>query len=502
MMQTQLEETAAAADSLSQTSIPEYHSVELHSGKVYCANCIHCKLIPAKADNGDYYVLRIRCSAGKWKKKLGEEKLYKYNTIIRQGERIKKYNKGGIIYAIINKQFSWRENMEVKTVAPLADYFKNIEDPRIDRKKLYPLNEVILITILAFMSLAEGWEDIEDFGNAKESWLRSLLKLEHGIPKHDVYRRVFVRLKPEQLEKCFMDWIKDMRIPVNREVIAVDGKTIRGSASTFECLKAAHVVSAWAQENRMVLAQVKTDEKSNEITAIPELLAMFALKGAIITIDAMGCQYKIANQIIKAEADYLFSLKGNQETLHDDVEEYFKDINFEKPEARIKVTTTHDVDHGRIERRAHAITDNVDWLIARHPAWNSIKSIAVIEGMRDINGVVSIERRYYVSSLPADPELLAFAARAHWGIENSLHYILDVAFREDACTIKRGNSPQNLNVIRKIALTLVRSDKESKKSIRKRLKLLAWSNEYFEKLLFRSDLAWITGQLNQASGQF
>jgi predicted transposase YbfD/YdcC len=385
--------------------------------------------------------------------------------------------------------------METKKIRPLADYFKAVEDPRIDRKKLYPLNEVLVITLLAFMSRAEGWEDIEDYGKAKEGWLRKFLKLENGIPCHDVYRRVFVRLKPEQIEGCFMAWVADMKIPVNREVIAIDGKTIRGSADRFAGLKAAHMVSAYATERRLVFAQVKTEEKSNEITAIPELLALFALKGGIITIDAMGCQYKIANQIVEAQADYLFSLKENQETLHDDVQEYFKDLDFTRPEPGIRVHTTHEVDHGRVERREHATTDDVSWLVTRHPAWETIKSIGVIEGRRETGGEVSTERRYYVSSLPADPELLAFAARAHWGIENSLHYVLDVAFGEDACRISRGNAPENLSVIRKIALTLVRSDKESKKSIKKRLKLLAWSDEYFEKLLFQADISALSLEL-------
>ncbi|GMO28067.1 MAG: hypothetical protein Ta2B_08680 [Termitinemataceae bacterium] len=167
--------------------------------------------------------------------------------------------------------------MGEKTIEPLAKYFTAIKDPRIDRKKLYPLDEIIIITILAFMSLAEGWEDIEDYGKAKKDWLKQFLKLEHGIPKHDVYRRVFARLKPEELEKCFSNWIQDMRLEIDKEVIAIDGKTIRGSANKFSCLKAAHMVSAYATDNRLVLAQVKTDEKSNEITAIPQLLGMFAL---------------------------------------------------------------------------------------------------------------------------------------------------------------------------------------------------------------------------------
>jgi predicted transposase YbfD/YdcC len=373
--------------------------------------------------------------------------------------------------------------MERNQVLPLAKYFKGIEDPRMDRKKLYPLDEVIVITVLAFLSGAEGWEDIAEFAKCKEEFLKKHLELKNGLPQHDVYGRVFRRLDPEQLGICFMEWVQAMRIPVEREVFAVDGKTMRGSIDNFKCLKAAHIVSVFATENRLALAQVKTDDKSNEITAIPEVLALVALKGAIVTIDAMGCQYKIAEQIVEGGGDFLFSLKGNQETLHDDVREYFKDVDFKRPEEGVKVEVTHDVDHGRIERRSHAVSGDVAWLIERHPAWDKIKSIGVIESRRDINGVESTEIRHYISSLPPDPKLFAYAARSHWGIENTLHNILDVVFREDRIKIRCGNSPENLNTIRKIALTLAKHDTTPKRSTRKKLKLMGWSSDYLESLL-------------------
>jgi predicted transposase YbfD/YdcC len=376
--------------------------------------------------------------------------------------------------------------MPEKSILPLMDYFKAIQDPRIERKKLYPLIEVIVIALLAIMSGAEGWEDMEDYGNAKAWWLQQFLPLKNGIPKHDVFRRVFIRLIPEQIEQCFRAWVADLHMPIDRQVFAVDGKTIRGSLNKRADVKAAHIVSVWAAENRLVLAQTKVDEKTNEITAIPDVLGMIALKGAIVTIDAMGCQYKIANQIVEAGGDYLFSLKGNQETLCDDVEEYFKDLDFERPEPEVQVYQDFEIDHGRAERRKHGVTGDVQWLIERHPLWSTIQSIGVIEEKRRIGEEESVERRYYVSSLPVDPELVAHAARAHWGIENSLHYILDVMFREDACRIKSGNAPENLNRFRKIALTLVRQDTASKLSIRKRLKKLMWSDEYFADLLFHA----------------
>jgi predicted transposase YbfD/YdcC len=377
--------------------------------------------------------------------------------------------------------------MGERQVQPLAEYFKEIEDPRIERKKLYPLDEVIVITVLAFLSGAEGWEDIDEFAKCKEAWLKKHLELKNGLPAHDVYGRVFRRLDPQQLEICFMEWVQAMRVPVNREVLAVDGKTMRGSLDTIKCLKAAHIVSVFATENRLTLAQVKTDEKSNEITAIPELLALVALKGAIVTIDAMGCQYKIADQIVESGGDFLFSLKGNQETLHEDVQGYLKDVDFKHPEEDIKVEITHDVDHGRIERRSHGVSGNVAWLIEGHPAWKTVKSIGVIESFRDINGLESTEKRYYLSSLPPDPKLFAYAARSHWGIENSLHYILVVVFREDRIKIRCGNSPENVNTIRKIALTLAKLDMTPKRSTRKKLKLMGWSSDYLESLLCNSN---------------
>jgi predicted transposase YbfD/YdcC len=280
-----------------------------------------------------------------------------------------------------------------------------------------------------------------------------------------------------------MEWVQAAHIPVAGEVYAVDGKTIRGSLDRFKCLKAAHMVSVYAADGRLALAQVKTDEKSNEITAIPEVLALIALEGAIVTIDAMGCQYKIANQIVKGGGDYLFSLKGNQTELHNDVELYLKDVDFDKPDDEFKTVTTYDKDHGRIETRKHAVSGNVNWLRLNYPKWKTINSVGVIESTREIQGVITTERRYYVSSLPADPDLFAYAARAHWGIENGLHHVLDVALLEDNCRIRCGNSPQILNIVRKIALTLANYDTTPKRSTRKKLKLMAWSSDYLDNLL-------------------
>jgi len=378
-------------------------------------------------------------------------------------------------------------------VAPIMDYFSGIPDPRSTINRLYPLYEVVVITILAVMSFAKGWEDIEQYGKAKRWWLKKHLELKHGIPKHDVYRRVFNVLKPELIEACFMNWVRAIKQNVDREIIAIDGKTAKGSFNA-ETGKALHIVSAWATANRLVFGQVKTDDKSNEITAIPVLLDKIALEGCIVSIDAMGCQHKIADKIVKKKADYLFSLKGNQGNLHEDVKEYFADFDFGKPAGEMKhisfkTASTHEEKRGRIEDRDYAVSDDVAWLHKLHPQWKTIKSIGITDSRREEKGKVTQERRHFVSSLPADPDEFAKVIRSHWGIENSLHYVLDVAFGEDACRIRTDKGPENMSFIRKIALTIARCDTETKSSVAGRIKQMAWSEEYMEQLLFASSFA-------------
>ena len=245
---------------------------------------------------------------------------------------------------------------------------------------------------------------------------------------------------------------------------------------------------------RVSVCQVQTEEKSNEITAIPTLLEQIAIEGCIITIDAMGCQYEIAEKIVNKRADYVFSLKGNQGTLHDAVREYWDMLDFSKPLAQasgiqFRTTSRYEEKHGRKETRDYAVSDDVDWLVQQFPKWKTIKTIGVVESIRDTGDGGTTERRYFVSSLNADEELFAHAVRSHWGIENRLHYMLDVIYREDACRVRKDWSPRNLGLIRKIALTIARSDKESKTSIRGRVQQMAWSEDYLESLLFHSSFA-------------
>ena len=377
--------------------------------------------------------------------------------------------------------------------APIMDYFSGIPDPRKETNRKYPLCEVVAITILAVMSFARGWEDIERYGKAKREWLSRFLELKSGIPKHDVYRRVFAVLKPSLIESCFMDWVRAIKRDSPREIIAIDGKTARGSFNP-ETGKALHVVSAWATENRLVFGQVKTDEKSNEITAIPALLDKIALEGCVVTIDAMGCQRKIAEKIVGKKADYVLALKENQKGLHDDVAEFFSEVDFDKPACAMRhisfeSASTHDQGHGRREDRDYAVSGEVEWLRVRHRKWKTLRSIGFVESRREVGGAEKVTRRYFVSSLPAEADGFAQAVRAHWGVENSLHYVLDVAFGEDASRIRAGEGPENMAFIRKIALTVARCDTGSKSSVAGRIKEMAWSESYLERLLFASPFA-------------
>ena len=385
------------------------------------------------------------------------------------------------------------ENERPRRIESIMGYFSDIPDPRTTINRKYPLYEIVAITILAVLSFAKGWEDIERYGKAKCRWLSKHLELKNGIPKHDVYRRVFTVLKPEFIETCFMNWVRAIRQDVPRENIAIDGKTVKGTFKA-EAGKSLHIVSAWATANRLVFGQVKTDEKSNEITAIPLLLDKIALEGSIVSIDAMGCQYEIANKIIKKKADYVFSLKGNQGNLHEDVQEYFSDFDFTKPASAMKYisfqsTSTHEEKHGRIEDRDYAVSDDVKWLHERHPRWETIRTIGIVDSRREEKGKVTCERRHFVSSLPCNAEEFAKAVRAHWGIENSLHYVLDVAFGEDASRIRSDKGPENMAFIRKIALTIARCDAETKSSVAGRIKEMAWSEDYLEQMLFASPFA-------------
>ena len=368
--------------------------------------------------------------------------------------------------------------------APLLDYFGDLPDPRIARGRLHSLHDILVIAICGVICGADDWASIEEFGRAKEDWLKTFLKLPNGIPSHDTFGRVFAALGTKAFRECFARWIQAVASSTNGDVVAIDGKTLRRSFNRASSKAAIHMVSAWSTANGVVLGQVKTAAKSNEITAIPKLLELLELNGCIVTIDAMGCQTAIAEEIIDRGADYVLALKGNQEALHTEVVEFF-DEALENDFANIEYDyhVEDDVAHGRTEHRETWCTWNTSWL-QEHSKWAGLQSIAKVSAEREVNGRVEIEDRYYISSLPGnDAETIARAVRRHWGIENGLHWVLDVAFREDDSRVRKDNAPANLATLRHIAINLLKSEKTSKVGVKNRRLRAGWDDAYLLRVL-------------------
>jgi predicted transposase YbfD/YdcC len=364
-------------------------------------------------------------------------------------------------------------------------HFSVLPDPRVDRTKKHLLIDILFIGVCTVICGGEGFSDMEDFGYAKKEWLGKFLELPHGIPSHDTFRRVFSILDPQAFGECFVRWSAELHKATNGEVIALDGKTIRHSFDTATGQSAIHLVSAWASENGLALGQLKVDGKSNEITALPALLNMLDVVGRVVTMDAMGCQRALARQITEKKGDYVFCLKGNQESLHDEVRFFFEEAQsagFQDVEYRYHETV--DKDHGRIEiRRCWMVEkDAIDW-IERADQWPGLASIAAIEGERRISGAVTRETRYFISSLTGSAKKFAEAAREHWAIENSLHYVMDVTMNEDRSRIRKDNAPENLATLRRIALNIIKQEKTLKASVRRRIKKAGWDNSYLETIL-------------------
>jgi predicted transposase YbfD/YdcC len=366
----------------------------------------------------------------------------------------------------------------------LIEHFSSITDPRIDRCKLHKLIDILVIATCATICGAETWEEFELFGESKKDWFKKFLQLPNGIPSHDTFRRVIARLDPRQFQQCFLEWVRSAYELTQGQVVAIDGKLSRGSRDARAGKSAINMVSAWASENRLVLGQVKTDEKSNEITAIPQLLDVLEIAGCIVTIDAIGCQTEIATKIVEKEADYVLAVKGNQGCLYEDLIGYFDWALKDKfNETTYTTHETVDGDHGRIEVRRYYASSDLDWLRNKE-GWKAIESIAMVESERTVFGKeTSIERRYYISSLQADALQIGKAIRGHWSVENGLHWVLDVAFREDGSRIRKDHGPENMATMRHIGLNLLKQDKSLKVGIKSKRLKAGWDEDYLLKVL-------------------
>jgi len=368
----------------------------------------------------------------------------------------------------------------------LLNYFDALKDPRINRKKLYPLNEILLVVLCGTICGAESWRDFVIFGKEKLDFLKSILEFKNGVPSKNTFARVLAVIDPKEFKECFINWVKSFQ-EVLGKLIAIDGKTLRGSFDTSKGQSAIHMVSAFASELRLVLGQEKVDEKSNEIKAIPELLKMLNLTGAIVSIDAMGCQTAIAEKIIAKGADYVLALKGNQGTLHDDVKLYLDDL-VEKKVKNVIHDYAEEIEkgHGRIEKRKCWVTENIGWLQNKEE-WDHLKSISVIESERQIGEKVMVERRYYISSLEAKAQRLNGIVRQHWSIENILHWTLDVVFNEDYSRVRGRFAAENMAIIRHVALNLLQRAKGNYKdtSLKALRKKAGWGDETLRQLLLQ-----------------
>ena len=377
--------------------------------------------------------------------------------------------------------------MEASALVALSEHFAALEDPRVERTKLHSLLAVVTIAICAVIGGAETWNDIEEFGDAKAEWLASFLDLPHGIPSHDTFNRIFALLNPEQFRGCFLAWVQAVAGVLTTQVIALDGKTVRRSPDRGDGKGAIHLVSAWASANRLVLAQTKVDAKSNEITALPEILRQLAISGCLVTIDAMGCQRAIAQQILDQDADYVLSLKGNQGTLHQDVADTFaltRDTKF--AEVVHDDAETVDKGHGRIEHRRHWVISDPDTLrwLNEHHHWPGWGAIGAIDAERRIGVKRTTETRYYLLNRPLSAAAFGAAVRSHWGIENRVHWVLDLAFHEDQSRIREGHAAENFVVLRHLALNLLqRHPTKRRLSIKARRLKAAWDHAYLLQVL-------------------
>ena len=361
----------------------------------------------------------------------------------------------------------------------LIEHFQNLPDPRVNRTKDHDLIDVLIIALCTLLCAGESFNDMEQFGKAKQVWFKTFLGLRHGIPSHDTFNRVFAALDPEKFLECFLAWTQSVREAVEQEVVALDGKALRRAVSGSGGIK--YIVSAWAEGNGLVLGQRKVDDKSNEITAVPQLLRVLELSGCIVTLDALGCQKNIAKEIIQADAAYVLALKGNQETVHEEVKA-FLDAAVTAKEQPLASWKTVEKDHGRLETRRYYQSAALDWFADRHK-WEGLQSVGMVEAIRECGGQRTVERRYYLSSLPLGVETFARAVRGHWAIENKLHWTMDVCFDEDQSRARTGYAAENLATLRRLALNLLKLEKTKKRGIRGKMLNASWDHAYLIRLL-------------------
>ncbi len=370
--------------------------------------------------------------------------------------------------------------MEEPPVAGIIKHFEGLPDPRTGNAKQHIFLEILIMAICAVICGADGWSDVELFAKNKKAWLKTFLKLPKGIPSHDTFGRVFAKIKPEEFQKRFIEWVRAIEELTAGQVIAIDGKQLRRSHDHEAGKAAIYMVNAWATQNQLILGQTKVADKSNEITAIPELLQLLEITGCIVTIDAIGTQTEIAKTIIESGGDYLLSVKENQGNLFEDIQ-YLFDVDvahgFEHEHSYSK---TVNKGHGRMETRECWAVDREEYLalIRKREQWKGLKSIVRIVSHRQMGEAAEVQTRYFISSLPADAKAILKAKRSHWKIENQLHWVLDIAFREDESRVRKDHGAENLAVLRQMALNLLKREKTAKGGIHAKRLQAGWNNDY------------------------